>query len=259
MVFSKDQLHRYADHLLLPEVGAAGQLRLARARVLVIGAGGLGSPLLLYLAAAGVGSTGKGTIGIADHDSVTLANLQRQVVHDTPAIGQPKTVSALGRLRALNPETVVTPHPHSIVQDNAHHLIADYDLVADASDNAPTRYLVNDICFRTATCLVSASVTGFEGQLTTFKSYLDGDYPCYRCLFPTSSSSSRPCGDVGVMGASAGVVGAMQAGEVIKEILGVGHSLAGCLLIYDGLNAATHKFKIRRRWGCELCGHKYRP
>lgn len=251
MEFRDDQLHRYARHIILKEVGGVGQARLLASRVLVIGAGGLGSPALLYLAAAGVG-----TIGVVDDDRVELSNLQRQIVHDTARIGQAKVDSAAAALAATNPDVRVERHAVRLTRENALGLVADYDIVADGSDNFPTRYLVNDACFLAKKPLVSAAILQFDGQLTTFKAHEPGENPCYRCLYPAAPSAdlAPSCSSAGVLGSLAGTLGALQATEVIKELLGLGTSLSGELLLYDALSVTFRKLRFRRRADCALCG-----
>ena len=255
MELSDAQIDRYARHLVLPEIGEAGQGKLLAARVLVIGAGGLGSPLLLYLAAAGVG-----TLGIVDDDVVDLSNLQRQVVHDTSAIGQAKTTSAKVRLCEVNPEVRVVEHRMRLTADCALDLVRGYDLVADGSDNFATRFLVNDACYLAGTTLVSAAIMRFDGQISTYKAYTRAAdeseaHPCYRCVFGAQPADPKEsCADVGVLGALAGTLGALQATEVIKEILGIGESLSGSLLLYDSLAASFRKIKLKADPACPLCG-----
>ena len=252
MALSDEELERYARHIVLREVGGPGQARLKAAKVLVIGAGGLGSPLLLYLAAAGVG-----TIGVADFDDVSLSNLQRQIAHRTADVGRPKTDSAADAARAINPHVTVIPHAFRLEAGNALELISQYDLVADGSDNFATRFLVNDACFFAKRTLVSAAVTEFDGQLATFKAFdRQGAYPCYRCLFPEPPppGTARSCSEAGVLGAAAGVMGTLQALEVVKEIVGIGESLAGRLLIYDALSTNFRTVRFRPDPGCALCG-----
>ena len=254
MDFTDDQLERYARHIILKEVGGAGQAALMRSRVLVIGAGGLGAPLLMYLAAAGVG-----TIGIVDDDRVELSNLQRQIVHETPAVGRMKTESAAERLAAINPDVTVVPHSVRLEPGNASALIAGYDLVADGSDRFETRFLVNDTCVALGRTLVSAALGPYEGQLATFRPQ-DGTperpLPCYRCFVPEDPGEDhqRTCSDSGILGAVAGVMGALQAMEVIKEILGLGDSLAGHLLLYDALSASTRRVRLPADPHCPVCG-----
>jgi len=255
MDFSDAQIDRYARHLVLPEVGEDGQAKLLRSGVLVIGAGGLGSPLLLYLAAAGVGR-----LGVVDDDDVDLSNLQRQIVHDTSNIGLAKTMSAKARLAEINPEVRVVPHRTRVTRETVMDLVSGYDLVADGSDNFPTRYLMNDACYLAGKTLVSAAIMRFDGQLTTFKAYLRSAdqpeaHPCYRCLFGDQPEDPKEsCADVGVLGALAGTLGAMQATEVIKELLGIGDSLSGSLLLYDALGTTFRKIKAKADPACPLCG-----
>jgi molybdopterin/thiamine biosynthesis adenylyltransferase len=248
---SDEQFERYARHLILDEVGEEGQARLLAARVLVVGAGGLGSPLLLYLAAAGVG-----TIGVVDADRVDLTNLQRQIVHATPRIGELKVDSAQAALVAINPGIAVEPHPVRLGPDNAESLVSAYDLVADGSDNFATRYLLTDICFRLKKPLVAGALSPFEGQISTFRPYLGDGHPCYRCLFheaPPPDLVPR-CETAGILGAIAGVIGTLQAVEVLKELLGIGDSLDGALLIYDALAARFHRIRIAKDPDCRTCG-----
>ncbi len=251
MDFTDQQIERYARHIVLREVGGAGQQRLLRAKVLVIGAGGLGSPLIMYLAAAGVG-----TIGVVDHDVVSLSNLQRQIVHATARIGAAKTASAAATVAALNPDVHLIEHTERLVVDNALELIAAYDLVADGSDNFATRYLVNDACYLARRPLVTAAIAQFDGQLATFKAHEPGDHPCYRCLFrePPTGDFDESCARDGILGALAGVMGSLQAVEVLKELLGIGQSLSGSLTIYDGLDGRFHRMALRRDPDCPLCG-----
>lgn len=250
MALSDEQLERYARHIVLREVGGAGQAKLLAARVLVIGAGGLGSPVILYLAAAGVG-----TIGIVDFDRVSLSNLQRQIAHESRSIGEAKPASAARTVRALNPDVRIEEHGCRLTAENAGELIQAYDIVADGSDNFPTRFLVNDACYFARRTLVSAAVSEFDGQLATFKAFERG-YPCYRCLFAEAppAGSAPSCSETGILGAAAGVMGTLQALEVMKEILGIGESLAGQLLIYDALGARFRKVKVPPDPACALCG-----
>ena len=244
------QFQRYARHLILDEVGEEGQARLLGSRVLVVGAGGLGSPLLLYLAAAGVG-----TLGIIDNDRVDLTNLQRQIVHTTPNVGVAKVESARQTLAAINPDVRVEAHALRLGPENAAALIADYDLVADGSDNFATRYLLNDLCFRLKKPLVNAALSPFEGQISTFRPYLGDGHPCYRCLFrePPPPELVPRCETAGILGAVAGVMGTLQAVEVLKELLGLGDSLDGALLIYDALGARFHRIRIGKDPDCPTC------
>lgn len=243
-----DQLERYARHVILDEVGEEGQLKLLQARVLVVGAGGLGAPVLMYLAAAGIG-----TIGIVDFDTVDLSNLQRQIIHSTDEVGQPKTRSAAERIETLNPEIDVIEHRTRLTAGNADALFADYDLVVDGSDNFAARYLANETCVRLKKPLVSAALVRFEGQLSTFKPHETG--PCYRCLFPEPPDPTLVprCDTVGIFGAVAGVMGSLQATEVLKEILGLGTSLAGHLLLFDSLDQTFRKIKTTPDPNCPVC------
>jgi adenylyltransferase/sulfurtransferase len=252
MALSDEDLDRYARHIVLREVGGPGQARLREARVLVVGAGGLGSPAILYLAAAGVG-----TIGVVDFDTVSLSNLQRQIAHRTADIGTPKTESAARAVAALNPGVEVVPHPVRLTADNALELIAGYGIVADGSDNFATRFLVNDACYLAGRTLVSAAVSEFDGQLATFKAHdKTGQWPCYRCLFPEPPppGTAPSCSETGVLGAAAGVMGTLQALEVLKEIIGIGDSMAGRLLIYDALGARFRDVRVKPDPACALCG-----
>jgi len=250
-VFSGDELERYARHIILPEVGGAGQQRLKQARVLVIGAGGLGSPLLLYLAAAGIG-----TLGIVDDDTVSLSNLQRQVLHNTERVGLRKTDSAAVALASLNPHVRVVEHSLRLTAENADRLFASYDIVADGSDNFDTRFLVNDTCYRLKKTLVTAAMLRFDGQISTFKAHLGDPHPCYRCVFPEAPppGSIPSCSEAGVLGALGGVMGSLQALEVVKEVLGIGDSLSGRLMLYDALRGDVRTVKLRRDPHCRLCG-----
>jgi len=251
MDFTEDQIHRYARHIILDEVGGTGQAKLLAAKVLVVGAGGLGSPLLMYLAAAGIG-----TVGIVDDDRVSLSNLQRQIAHTNDRVGDPKTTSAATTLAALNPDVRIVTHDLRLGPDNVAALIADYDIVADGSDNFPTRFLLNDACHLGGKTLVSAAVLRFDGQLSTFKSHLGGANPCYRCIYPAPPPDGMipSCAEGGVLGALAGTMGTLQATEVIKEILGIGESLSGTLMIYEGLAAAFRKVRVKPDPACALCG-----
>jgi adenylyltransferase/sulfurtransferase len=248
---SEEQFQRYARHLILDEVGEEGQAKLLAARVLVVGAGGLGSPLLLYLAAAGIG-----TIGIVDDDRVDLTNLQRQIVHATRRVGELKVDSARASLEAINDGVVVETHPLRLGPDNAAALIERYDVVVDGSDNFATRYLLTDLCHRLRKPLVAAALSLFEGQLSTFRSYLGDGHPCYRCLFrePPPPGLVPRCEEAGILGAVAGVLGTLQAVEVLKEVLGLGDSLDGTLLIYDALGARFHRIRIAKDPDCPTCG-----
>jgi adenylyltransferase/sulfurtransferase len=249
---SDRQLERYARHVILDEVGEEGQAKLIEARVLVIGAGGLGAPLLLYLGAAGVG-----TLGVVDNDTVDLSNLQRQVIHDETTLGLAKTASAKARLSKLNPEVKVIEHEERLNVENVERLIADYDIVADGSDNFRTRYLLNDACYKAKKILVSAALLRFDGQLSTYKAHLGAGHPCYRCIFPDQPPADLipRCEEAGIFGAVAGVMGCLQATEVLKEILDLGDSLSGKLMIYDALSPAFRTVRIAKDPACPCCGH----
>lgn len=251
MELSDAQVERYARHIILKEVGGIGQARLLQAKVLVVGAGGLGSPLVMYLCAAGVG-----TIGVVDNDKVSLSNLQRQIAHFTDRVGQLKVDSAALTMASLNPEVAVRPIAERLSTANVGALLADYDLVADGSDNFETRFLLNDACFLARKPLVSAAVLRFDGQLATFKAYEGPEHPCYRCIFPEPPPPDLvpSCAEGGVLGALAGVMGTLQATEVLKELLGIGRGLSGRLLLYDGLAAEFRKVRVKRDPACALCG-----
>lgn len=241
------QIDRYARHIVLKEVGGAGQQKLLRSRVLVIGAGGLGSPLIMYLAAAGVG-----TIGVVDDDIVSRSNLQRQVMHGSDMLDQPKTDSAVATVARLNDDVTIETHRLRINADNADALVSAYDVVCDGSDNFATRFAVHDACYRNARPLVSAAILRFDGQLATWRGHEDG-MPCYRCLYPEIPPEEQTCAQDGVLGALAGVMGSLQATETVKELLALGESMAGQLLIYDGLAATFRKVRVRPDPECPLC------
>ncbi len=251
MTFTEQQLQRYARHIVLPEVGGVGQAKLLAARVLVVGAGGLGAPLLLYLAAAGVG-----TVGVIDDDAVDLSNLQRQVIHATDRIGMPKVESAAAAVAAVNPEIRFIAHRARLDAANAAEIIAGYDVIADGSDNFETRFILNHACHAAGKILVAAALLRFEGQLATFKSGLGEGFPCYRCLFPEPPPPGMvpTCAEGGVLGALAGAMGSLQAIEILKEVMGIGESLAGHFLIYDGLTTTVRKMTLRRNPACATCG-----
>jgi adenylyltransferase/sulfurtransferase len=244
-MLTPDELERYARHIVLQEVGGPGQAALGRARVLVIGAGGLGAPVLLYLAAAGVG-----TLGVIDDDVVSLSNLQRQVIHATPDVGMPKVESAAALIRRLNPHVAVEQHRVRLTAKNALDLIGRYDIVADGSDNFATRYLVSDACYLAKRTLVFAAVGPFDGYVTTLKPHETGPdgqpFPTYRCIFPEPPppGTVANCAEVGVLGAAVGVIGTLQATEVLKEIVGIGEGLAGRLLLYDARSARFNEIRI---------------
>lgn len=251
MEFTDEQLQRYARHIILREVGGVGQEKILSGKVLVIGAGGLGAPLLLYLAAAGVG-----TLGVVDDDLVDLSNLQRQVIHGTENIGFPKVESAATAVLAVNPDINFRAHQLRVRRDNILALIEEYDVIADGSDNFETRFLVNDACHLAGKTLVSGAIFRFEGQVSTFKSYMGKDYPCYRCLYrrPPPSNLVPNCAEGGVLGALAGTVGSIQATEVLKEIMGIGTSMSGNLILYDALETEFRKISLKRDTDCPLCG-----
>ena len=246
---SDAQLARYARHVILDEVGEEGQLKLLASKVLVVGAGGLGSPVLLYLAAAGVG-----TIGIIDFDVVDESNLQRQIIHATENVGVPKVVSAAERIEELNPEINVVEHRARLSALNAEEIIQQYEIVVDGSDNFAARYLVNDACYLLKKTLVSAALVRFEGQLSTYKAHLEG--PCYRCLFAKAPNPGLVprCDTVGIFGSIAGILGTMQATEVLKELLDLGTGLSGQLVLYDALDVTMRKIKTSKNPDCALCG-----
>ena len=247
MPLSPEEIARYKRHLVLHDVGGQGQQRLKAARVLVIGAGGLGSPVILYLAAAGVG-----TIGVIDDDTVSLDNLQRQVIHDTGSVGTPKVESAAARVAEINPHVKVVPHNERLTVKNALGLFAQYDLIADGSDNFSTRYLVNDACYFAHKTLVTAALGPFEGYLATYKAFetgADGNpLPSYRCVFPEAPPPGTVpnCSEVGILGAVAGVMGTLMAVEILKELIGIGDTLAGRMLIYDA--RATSFTTVKVSW-----------
>jgi adenylyltransferase/sulfurtransferase len=249
--FTENEIRRYSRHILLQDVGGVGQAKLKAARVLVIGAGGLGSPLALYLAAAGVG-----TIGIIDHDRVDLTNLQRQIAHTTARIGKMKAESAAHAAHAINPEVRVKPYNQRLGPDNVLDLIAQYDIVCDGTDNFATRFLLADACVLGRRTLVSAAVLRFEGQLSVFKPHLHVGGPCYRCLYPEAPPEGvvPTCSEAGVLGAVTGVMGTLQATETLKEIVGLGESLSGTLLIWDALATRFRTVRLRADPTCALCG-----
>jgi len=247
--FTKEQLQRYSRHLLLPEVGEEGQIKLLKTKVFMVGAGGLGSPVGYYLSAAGVG-----TIGIVDDDEVDLSNLQRQIAHNTKTIGKPKVESAKNTFESLNPDVHIIPIKQRLTKLNILDLIKDYDIVVDCSDNYATRFLVNDACVMAKKPLVTGAVFKFEGQLTVV---VPGDGPCYRCLFeepPPPGILPSPQG-VGLFGFLPGVIGTLQAAEIIKLIIGKGEILKGELLIYNALKTSFRKVKIPKNPDCAVCGN----
>lgn len=250
MDLSESQIARYSRHILLPEIGGVGQAKLLSAKVLVVGAGGLGSPVILYLAAAGVGS-----IGIIDDDAVDLSNLQRQVLHRIDGIGSPKVVSAAKAVAALNDDVAVTPLQARLSADNVDEVLTPWDVIADGSDNFATRFLLNDSCRRMGKTLVSAAILRFDGQLSTFKP----GGPCYRCIYPAPPPEGGvpSCSQAGVLGAVAGMMGTMQAAEVVKEILGIGEGMSGKLLIVDALSMTFRSVRVRKDPNCPVCGHEH--
>jgi molybdopterin/thiamine biosynthesis adenylyltransferase/rhodanese-related sulfurtransferase len=243
-----EQRDRYSRHTLLPEVGVDGQLKLLNAKVLLLGAGGLGAPTALYLAAAGIG-----TLGLVDDDVVDASNLQRQVIHNTERIGEPKTSSARKTIEALNPDVEVIEHNLRLDAGNILDLIKDYDVIVDGADNFPTRYLLNDASVRLRKPVVSASILSFDGQISTFVPF---EGPCYRCLYPTPPPAelAPSCSANGVLGVMAGTMGTLQANEVIKLVLGVGEPLVGRLLLYEALGTRFTELKVRRDPECPICG-----
>jgi len=245
---TKDQRMRYSRHTLLPEVGVEGQLKLLHSRVLLVGAGGLGSPAALYLAAAGIG-----TLGLVDDDEVEESNLQRQVIHTTERVGEPKTESARTSIEALNPDVDVVEHRTRLDAGNVLEIIGDYDVIVDGADNFPTRYLLNDASVRLRKPVVSASILAFDGQISTFVPF---EGPCYRCLYPTPPPPelAPSCGAAGVLGVMAGVMGLLQANEVIKLVAGIGEPLIGRLLLYDSLGTRFTELKVKRDPECPICG-----
>ncbi len=247
---TKEQRDRYARHLLLPEIGVDGQLKLLNAKVLLLGAGGLGSPTALYLAAAGVG-----TLGIVDNDEVDLSNLQRQVIHTTERVGMPKVDSAEIGMKAINPEIDVVKYTTRLDASNIMEIIEGWDVIVDGVDNFPTRYLLNDATVRLGIPVVSASILGFDGQLSIFKPY---DGPCYRCLYPVPPPAelAPSCGANGVLGVLPGTMGLLQATEVIKLVVGIGEPLIGRLLLYEALSASFTELKVRRDPDCPVCSRE---
>ena len=245
---SAEQRMRYSRHTLLPEVGVEGQLKLLNAKVLLVGAGGLGAPAALYLAAAGIG-----TLGLVDDDEVDETNLQRQVIHNTERVGMPKTESARKTIESLNPDVEVVEHRTRLDATNIIDIIKDYDVIVDGADNFPTRYLLNDASVRLRKPVVSASILAFDGQISTFVPF---EGPCYRCLYPTPPPAelAPSCGAAGVLGVMAGVMGLLQANEVIKLVAGIGEPLIGRLLLYDSLGTRFTELKVRRDPECPVCG-----
>jgi molybdopterin/thiamine biosynthesis adenylyltransferase len=248
MAFTNDQLERYSRHIILKEVGVKGQKKLLQSKVLIIGAGGLGAPAALYLAAAGVGA-----IGIADADEVDLSNLQRQVIHTTPDVGKAKVQSAKESMNAINPDITVNTYRTFVDASNILALIADYDFIIDGTDNFPAKFLINDACVLAKKPFSHAGIIRFQGQLTT---YVPDAGPCYRCVFqnPPPPEAVPTCRQAGVIGAMGGVIGSLQAMETVKYIIGKGELLTGYLLTYDALKTEFRKVKLPRRDSCAVCG-----
>jgi molybdopterin/thiamine biosynthesis adenylyltransferase len=248
MAFSNDQLSRYSRHIILSEVGVKGQKKLMEAKVLIIGAGGLGAPAALYLAAAGVG-----VIGIADADEVDLSNLQRQVIHAPPDVGKAKVLSAKETMEAINPDITVNTHQVFVFADNIMELIAGYDFIIDGTDNFPAKFLINDACVLAKKPFSHAGIIRFKGQLMT---YVPGEGPCYRCVFkqPPPPDAVPTCRQAGVIGAIGGVIGSLQAMEAVKFIIGKGQLLTGSLLTYDALAMDFRKIKLPSVNNCAVCG-----
>ncbi|NBO19103.1 MAG: HesA/MoeB/ThiF family protein [Proteobacteria bacterium] len=245
---SAETLRRYARQLVLPQIGHEGQQKLLASSALVIGAGGLGSAALGYLAAAGVGS-----LGIVEHDRVELSNLQRQLLFETADIGRPKAQAAKDRLEEINPDVRVGLHAVRLTPENATALVAGYCVVLDGSDNFATRFAVHEACFHARIPLVSAAISGFSAQLSTFKAYVGAPHPCYRCLVPEPPEREFSCAQEGIIGPLAGMLGSMQALEAIKELLGIGQSLSGTLLRYDALSGLPRASALPRAPACPLC------
>lgn len=247
MEFTEEQLQRYNRQLILPEVGPEGQKKIAQAKVFIVGAGGLGSPVGYYLTAAGIG-----TLAIIDNDDVDLSNLQRQIAHSVETLRNPKVESAKNKFESLNPDVHIIAIKQRLTKDNILELIRDYDIVVDCSDNFPTRFLVNDACVMVKKPLVTGAVSGFDGQVTVV---IPGDGPCYRCLFeePPPPGALPSPQEVGLLGVIPGVIGTLQAAEVLKRIIGRGEILKGELLIYDALKSAFRKVKIPKNPECPIC------
>jgi len=249
MEFTEEQLQRYKRHLILPEVGKEGQAKIAKARVFIVGAGGLGSPVGYYLTAAGVG-----TIAIIDNDNVELSNLQRQIAHSVKTIGNPKVISAKETFESLNPDVNVIALQQKLTKNNILNLIKDYDIIVDCTDNFPARFLVNDACVIIKKPLITGAILKFEGHVTAI---IPGDGPCYRCLFeePPPPGVMPSSQEVGLLGVIPGVIGVLQATEVLKLILGIGEILKGELLIYDALKSSFRKIKVPKNPDCPVCSN----
>lgn len=250
MTLRDDQIERYSRQIILPNIGGKGQERLLKAKVLIIGAGGLGSPCALYLASAGVG-----TLGLVDSDVVEMNNLQRQIVHSTLTVGKPKAESAKERLNAINPDIKIIAHKLRITSENILDIIKDYDIVVDGSDNFPTRFLVNDACVIGKKPLSHGGIFRYDGQAITI---VPGQSPCYRCLFPEPPPPGAvpSCQEAGILGAVAGVIGTIQANEVLKYILGIGDLLTGKLLVFNALDSSFRQVKVPKDPNCPVCGQK---
>ncbi|MAB89425.1 MAG: adenylyltransferase [Planctomycetes bacterium] len=246
--FSNEQIERYSRHIILTEVGGLGQTKLLESKILVIGAGGLGSPTALYLAAAGVG-----TLGIIDHDTVDVSNLQRQILHGTGDVGQPKVVSAKATLNEINPDVEIVMYQQRLSSENVFQLFEDYDLVIDGCDNFPTRYLINDACVMMGKPNIHGSIFQFEGQVTIF---YPGKGPCYRCLYPSPPppGMAPSCQEAGVFGVLPGIVGSVQAVEAIKVLLEIGDPLIGQLLLFDALGMSFKRMRLHQDSECPICG-----
>lgn len=249
MSSSENQQRRYSRQIILPEIGEEGQEKLSQSKVLVVGAGGLGSPALLYLAAAGVGH-----IGIADNDRVELSNLNRQIIHETGDIGRPKVESAKDAIADLNPEVKVTSYELRVTDENVDEVVSSYDIVLEGSDNIDTRFILHKACYNAQIPYISAAIVGFEGQMSVFKGYLE-NHPCYQCLYPEKppSDAMPTCVENGVLGAVGGVLGSWQAAETIKEILNIGNSTSGSVLFFNLLDSNVRKTKLSKDADCSLC------
>lgn len=246
--FTEDQIKRYSRHIILPEVGGKGQKKLNNAKILVIGAGGLGCPVIIYLAAAGIGK-----IGVVDMDVVDLSNLQRQILHTTNDINKLKTLSVKEKVTALNPDVEIIQHNKKITSENALEIIKDYDVIIDGSDNFPTRYLVNDACVFENKPLIYGAIFRFEGQVTTI---IPNDGPCYRCLFPEPPPPGMipSCQEAGVLGVLPGIIGVIQATEAMKYILNIGNLLKGRMMLYDALRMEFQEVNVPKDTNCPVCG-----
>lgn len=250
--FSDEQIQRYSRHIILPNVGGKGQSKLLSSRILIVGMGGLGSPIALYLAAAGIG-----TLGLVDFDRVELNNLQRQIIHFTGDIGKEKVLSGMETIKSINPDVSVHTYDQRLSAQNVMEILSDYDLVMDGTDNFPTRFLLNDACFLSGKTIVYGAIFRFEGQVSVFA---PGKGPCYRCLLPEMPppGSVPRCQEAGVFGVLPGIVGAIQATEAIKLILGIGRPLIGRLLLVDALDMETMEMKLQKNPGCPVCGEHSR-